>query len=183
MIVEPSIQKLAAGQPVYEFELKDISWLAQAENNLIRRRVAVMGRSVRKSTTTMLQKPSLPGEDTVKINSQSLTKIWEAMRVLTDENGNSGQYMRECSRTSGTPYKLDEIFYDLDRGVSENVFQDKYWVCFQATHLSMLEDAARANAREAYRGYHIKQKQADAARETIKFFDDAFVNLETRGAL
>ena len=46
----------------------------------------------------------------MKLSSRALTKIWEAMRVLTDENGNSGQYMRECSRTNGTHYTLSEIF-------------------------------------------------------------------------
>jgi len=119
----------------------------------------------------------------MKITSRALTKIWEAMRVLTDENGNSGQHMRECSQTRGTRYVLSDIFYDLDvTKITEEAFQDKYWVCFQV-YPEKFEDAARANAREAYRGYHIKQKQADAARDTLRDYDVAFFNLETKGAL
>jgi hypothetical protein len=120
----------------------------------------------------------------MKITSATMSTLWQAMRVLTDEDGNSGQYMRECSRTTGTPYTLSEIFHALDVAkFTEEAFQDKFWVCFQATHLSMQEDAARANAREAFRGYHLKVQRETGAKHAIEILDERFENLEKKGLL
>lgn len=120
----------------------------------------------------------------MNINSETMKTLLDAFHILTDENSSSQQYLRECSRTTGTPHRLHDMFEDLDeKKISEDAFQDKYWLCFQATHLSMLEDASRANARESYRGYWLKMNKELAALCTLKSFDAEFVNLEAKGAI
>ena len=49
----------------------------------------------------------------MNLKNETLKKLCVAFGVLTTEH-NSGEYLRECSRTTGTPFQLHELFDDLD---------------------------------------------------------------------
>lgn len=117
----------------------------------------------------------------MRIASKTMQALWGAMRVLTDENGNSGQYLRECSRTTGTPYRLDGITQDLDGNISEEDFVEKYYICFLVPPGTL--EASKANARECYRGYRLKKTRETQARKTIEDYDAAFLRIEIEGHL
>lgn len=118
------------------------------------------------------------------IKSKTLGALWACMRVLTDEENSAGWFLRECSQTTGTGHTLEEMSKALDSGMPEETFAETFWICF-AVHRAYNEDntAAKANAREVYRGYRAKREKELKAKKTIETYDETFARIEREGHL
>jgi hypothetical protein len=112
--------------------------------------------------------------------SKTLHDVERHLRVLTNEN-NSEQVIREHTRTTGTPYRLHDIFDDLAKGMSLEDYTQKYWACLSAPWLSGEDEKARI--QQGYAVYHLYRGQEIAAREFLAALDTKIKTLEEKGLL
>jgi hypothetical protein len=112
--------------------------------------------------------------------SKTLHDVERHLRVLTNEN-NSEQVIREQTRTTGTPYRLHDIFDDLAKGMSLEDYTQKYWACLSAPWLSGEDEKARI--QQGYAVYHLYRGQEIAAREFLAALDTKIKTLEEKGLL